>query len=44
MILLVSVIEFRDNDHLLCLQALLEIDRPAYHEQPTPRKIFTTIS
>jgi hypothetical protein len=44
MILIVSLIEFRDNDYLLCLQVLSQTDRTTHRVQPSSCKVFTTIS
>jgi hypothetical protein len=35
MILMMSLIRFRDNDYLLCLQVLAQTDLPAHHLQPS---------
>ena len=44
MILIVSIIEFREIDYLLCLQVLSQTDRTTHHVQPSSCKVFTTIS
>jgi len=44
MILIVSLIEFRDNDYLLCWQVLSQTDPPNHRVQPAPCKLLTTIS
>jgi hypothetical protein len=44
MILIVSLIEFREIDYLLRWQVLTQIDRPAHHVQPSPCDMLTMTS
>ena len=44
MILIVSLIEFRDNDYLLCLQVLSQTDLSTHHLQPPAGEVFTATS
>jgi hypothetical protein len=44
MILIVSLIEFREIDYLLCWQVLSKPELPNHHAQSSPYKILTTIS
>ena len=44
MILIVSLIEFRENDYLLCWQVLTQIDRSTHHVQPSPYDVLAMTS
>jgi hypothetical protein len=44
MILIGSLIEFREIDYLLCLQVLSQADLPTHHGQPLSYKILTADS
>jgi hypothetical protein len=44
MILIVSLMEFREIDYLLCWQVLTHIDLPTHHVQPSPCDVLTMTS
>jgi hypothetical protein len=44
MILILSLIEFRENDYLLCWQVLTQIDGSTHHVQPSPYEVLTMTS
>ena len=44
MILIMILIEFRENDYLLCLQVLSQTDLPTHYVQPSLCQKLTTIS
>jgi hypothetical protein len=44
MILIVSLIEFREIDYLLRWQVLTHIDLPTHHVQPSPCDVLTMTS
>jgi hypothetical protein len=44
LILIVSLIEFRGIDYLLCWQVLTQIDRPTHDVQPSPCDVLTMTS
>ena len=44
MIPIVSLIEFRENDYLLCWQLLTQIDGSTHHVQPSPYEVLTMTS
>jgi len=44
MILILTLIQFRDNDYLLRRQVLTQIDLPTHHEQPSPCNVLTMTS
>jgi hypothetical protein len=44
MIPIVSLIEFRENDYLLCWQVLAQIDGSTHHVQPSPYEVLTMTS
>ena len=44
MILIVSLIEFRENDYLPCCQVLTQIDGSTHRVQPSPYKVLAMTS
>jgi hypothetical protein len=44
MIPIVSLIEFRENDYLLCWQVLTQIDGSTHQVQPSPYEVLTMTS